>query len=83
MSFAGEGLPPNRGTVYALWFISSDQAARLGFTPRVGTAGRLQFEGRVPAGVALADFDAIVLTRESDADPARPGAVVLSGALSG
>jgi hypothetical protein len=82
MIFQGQSIPANhKGDVYALWVISSKNAARLGFTPRVGRSGRLRFTGQLPDTVKLADFSAMALTRETTADPKTPGAVVIAGAL--
>ncbi|MFL5845214.1 MAG: hypothetical protein ACJ762_11010 [Solirubrobacteraceae bacterium] len=82
MIFQGQSIPANKkGDVYALWVITAKNAARLGFTPRVGAKGRLRFQGLVPDGVKLADFDAMVLTRETTADPKTPGEVIIAGTL--
>ena len=80
--FQGQDLPANtEGNVYALWLANEESAARLGFTPRVGKRGRLRFTGQLPQDVSLADFSAMILTRETEADPQTPGAVILAGAL--
>lgn len=83
MIFQGQKLPPNgRGNVYALWAISSsNNVARLGFAPRVGKAGRLRFSGAVPDGVNLADFEGMLLTRETSAEPETPGKIIIAGTL--
>lgn len=83
MIFQGQKLPPNaRGNVYALWAVSSDNnVARLGFTPRVGKNGRLRFSGAVPDGVNLADFQGLLLTRETSAEPETPGKIIIAGTL--
>jgi len=82
MIFQGQRIPANsRGNVYALWVISRGNAARLGFTPRVGSNGRLRFTGSVPDGVNLGDFSAMVLTRETTPDPNAPGPVIVGGSL--
>ena len=84
MIFQGQRIPANdEGNVYALWLIDNDNAARLGFTPRVGRSGRLRFQGAVPDGVNVADFTAMVLTRETQPDPERPGRVIIGGSLPG
>jgi hypothetical protein len=80
--FQGQDIPPNqKGDVYALWVISSDNAARLGFTPRVGAKGRLRFTGQLPDNVNLADFSAMVLSRETTQNPKTPGKVIIAGTL--
>ena len=81
--FQGQDIPANtRGNVYALWVANNENAARLGFTPRVGKRGRLRFTGQVPQDVNLGDFTAMILTRETEADPKTPGEVILGGSLT-
>lgn len=82
MVFQGQDIPANgRGDVYALWVITSNNAARLGFTPRVGKKGRLRFSGPVPEGIDLSQFEAMVLTRETERNPRTPGKVIIAGSL--
>lgn len=82
MVFQGQDIPANgEGDVYALWVIASENAARLGFTPRVGKKGRLRFSGPIPDGIDLAEFDAMVLTRETSENPETPGKVIIAGTL--
>ena len=80
--FQGQRIPANKkGDVYALWAISPSGAQRLGFTPRVKANGKLRFPGALPSTVDLSKYSAVVLTRETQADPKNPGPVVLGGAL--
>ncbi len=80
--FQGQKVPANqKGDVYALWLTGPRGSARLGFTPRVGKDGQLRFPGALPTGVDLAGYRTMELTRETSADPKKPGAVVLSGTL--
>jgi hypothetical protein len=82
MIFQGQDIPANRkGDVYALWVIANNKAARLGFTPRVGSKGRLRFTGQLPDSIKLADYTAMALTRETTADPKTPGKVIIAGTL--
>ncbi|MEO6497254.1 MAG: hypothetical protein ABIO51_07200 [Solirubrobacteraceae bacterium] len=82
MVFQGQDIPANgRGDVYALWVITSENAARLGFTPRVGKKGRLRFSGPIPDGIDLSQFEAMVLTRETTENPKTPGKVIIAGSL--
>ncbi|MCW2990622.1 MAG: hypothetical protein JWM73_1216 [Solirubrobacterales bacterium] len=82
MLFQGQDIPANqKGDVYALWVITSKNAARLGFTPRVGKNGRLRFSGQVPDSINLADFQAMVLTLETTSNPRTPGKVIIAGSL--
>ena len=85
MSFTGQDIPRNTsGNVYALWVINNaNDVARLGFTPRVKKNGRLNFQGALPDGVDLSKFQAMVLTRETTADPKTPGPVIIGGSLPG
>lgn len=80
--FQGQDIPPNRrGDVYALWVTGPAGSARLGFTPRVGKSGKLRFPGALPPNVDLARYDTLLLTRETTANPDKPGPVVIGGAL--
>lgn len=81
--FQGQKIPANtKGDVYALWLVTSKNAARLGFTPRVGKKGRLRFSGALPDGIALDDFDAMLLTKETTDKPKTPsGTIILAGSL--
>ena len=80
--FQGEKIPANKkGDVYALWVISKDNAARLGFTPRVKASGKLRFPGALPSSIDLSKFSAMILTRETTADPKTPGQVIIGGTL--
>lgn len=80
--FQGQDIPANtKGNFYALWLASSENAARLGFTPRVGKKGRLRFRGQLPSDISLGDFSAMLLTRETETDPQTPGEVIVAGAL--
>ena len=80
--FQGQDIPPNtKSDVYALWVVSDSDAARLGFTPRVKANGRLRFPGALPADIDLSKFQAMVLTKETTADPKVPGQIIIAGAL--
>jgi hypothetical protein len=82
MVFQGQDIPPNaRGNVYALWVATAENAARLGFTPRVGKRGRLRFQGNIPTDIDLSQFQAMILTRETTADPKTPGKIIIAGEL--
>lgn len=82
LSFTGQDIPPNtRGNVYALWVINDSEAARLGFPPRVGKKGRLNFQGTVPDGIDITKYTAMVLSRETTPDPKTPGTVIVAGQL--
>ena len=83
LSFTGQDIPRNtRGNIYALWVINDDgEVARLGFPPRVGKNGRLNFQGAIPEGVDLSRFTAMVLSRETTEDPKTPGPVIVAGQL--
>jgi hypothetical protein len=82
MVFQGQDIPPNtKGNVYALWVATAENAARLGFTPRVGKRGRLRFQGTIPPEIDLSKFQAMILTRETTADPKTPGKIIIAGQL--
>jgi len=80
--FQGQDIPANSdGDIYALWVITSQNAARIGFAPRVGKRGRLRFSGALPEGIDLSEFDAMILTRETTRNPKTPGQVIIAGSL--
>ena len=80
--FQGQNIPPNtKSDVYALWVASNSNAARLGFTPRVKSNGRLRFPGALPSTVDLSKYTAMLLTKETTADPKTPGQIIVAGAL--
>lgn len=80
--FQGQNIPPNqKGDVYALWAIGTSDVARLGFTPRVKDNGKLRFPGALPSTIDLSKFSALVLTRETQANPKNPGTVIIGGSL--
>ena len=80
--FQGQDIPANTSSdVYALWVVSNDNAARLGFTPRVKSNGRLRFPGALPPDVDLSKYTAMLLTKETTQDPKTPGQIIIGGAL--
>jgi hypothetical protein len=82
LSFTGQDIPRNTsGNVYALWVINDSEAARLGFPPRVGKNGRLNFQGTVPDGIDITKYTAMVLSRETTRNPRTPGPVIVAGQL--
>jgi hypothetical protein len=72
--------PPN---AYAVWlYNSSADAHLLGFVnPGVGKSGRLETAGGLPSNAS--HFKHVIITLETKADPKTPGAIVLSGPLTG
>ena len=72
--------PPN---AYAVWlYNSSSDAQLLGFVnPGVGKNGRLSTAGGLPSNAS--HYHQVIITLETKADPKTPGAIVLSGPLSG
>ncbi len=64
-----------------MWLVNTPtDAQRLGFAPPVGSDGRLQAVAALPAQAS--HFHTLVITREAQSNPSRPGPVVLSGRLS-
>jgi Sigma-70, region 4 len=90
-AIAAQNVPPNRGReTYAVWFTrAGGDARRLGFAQtQVGEEGILTTGGpqqgdedRFPRW--FANYDKVVVTRETDAGARRPGPVVLEGTLPG
>ena len=76
-------VPPNNKNAYAAWLYNSPtDAHRLGFvTPAVGKSGALQVGGPLPANAG--HFKQLLLTTETQSNPASPGPVLLQGSFSG
>lgn len=84
VTVTAQGLPANTGRdVYALWLTggTKDKAATLlGFSPsKVTKNGR--FSGSITLPADAGDYRQIALTRETQAEPTRPGTVMLRGSL--
>jgi hypothetical protein len=74
-------MPPSHGFFYAVWLYNSPSSAEaLGKSPAVGGDGRLQGGALLPSDAA--NFRRIVVTRETNEHPTRPGQIVLSGAFA-
>jgi hypothetical protein len=75
-----QGLAQTKGFAYAVWLYNSPtDALALGFAPAVKADGRMQAVGALPANAS--HYRQMILTRETVARPARPGAIVLAGSL--
>jgi hypothetical protein len=75
---AAEHLPPSKGFFYAVWLYNSPTSHQaLGRSPAVASNGRLQGGALLPANAG--EYHTILLTREINERPARPGPTVLSG----
>jgi hypothetical protein len=72
--------PPN---AYAVWLYNSPtDAFRLGFVnPAVGKTGKLSTAGPLPANAS--HFKQVIITVETQAKPAKPGTIILQGAMTG
>jgi Sigma-70, region 4 len=78
---AAEGLAPSHGFFYAAWLEDArGQTLALGKGPRVGSNGRLQALGALPANAS--NFHELLITKERSDRPAHPGQIVLSGPFS-
>jgi hypothetical protein len=83
-----ERMPRNRSQeAYAVWFVKrGGSARRLGFTNPVREDGLMGIAGPTAADQSrfaslLAQYDQVVVSRESDAEARRPGRIVLRGTL--
>jgi hypothetical protein len=73
-----EGLPPSTGFFYVAWLYNSpSHAVALGRAPAVGTDGKLQAAGALPANAG--EYHEMILTEETDEHTVRPGQIVLKG----
>jgi hypothetical protein len=78
---AAEHLPPSSGFFYAIWLYNSPTSHQaLSRSPPVSSNGRLEGGALLPANAG--EFHRMLLTRETNNRPSRPGAVVLSGPFS-
>ncbi len=78
---AAEHLPPSTGFFYAVWLYNSPTSAEaISKSPPVGSNGRLQGGALLPSNAG--NFHQILLTRETNQKPTRPGPTVLSSAFS-
>jgi hypothetical protein len=74
--------PAREGRYYALWLYSSPQKAKLlGFPdPQPGKDGRLATQ--TPLAGDADEYDELVITRETQAEPEKPGTIVLRARLA-
>lgn len=86
LGFQGEKIPRRADkTVFAMWLTKKDgtNPVRLGFidqqTPK---NGKLQFAGEIPSGVDPTQYDRMLLTRETTADPSKPGSTLMAGGFT-
>jgi hypothetical protein len=80
----GQSVPPNtKHDAYAVWLYNTPtDSHRLGFvTPGVGSNGKLSTAGALPSNAG--HYKQLLVTRETSQNPARPGTIVLQGALTG
>ena len=76
------GVPANGKDAYAVWLYNSpSDSHRLGFvSQKVGSDGRLQTTGPLPANASR--YKQLLVTLETQSNPATPGKIVLQGNLS-
>jgi|GEM_PF-446950 len=75
---AAEGLPPTNGFFYAVWLYNSPTHAEpLGKSAPVSSNGRLQGGALLPSDAG--SFSHLVVTRETNEHPGKPGPIVLGG----
>jgi hypothetical protein len=72
------GLPPSQGFFYAVWLYNSpSSSAPLGRSPAVGSDGKLEGGGPLPANAR--DYAKMVVSRETSTHATHPTQIVLSG----
>lgn len=70
------------GPFYAIWlYTSQDKAKRLGFPPQPGKNGRIATSFELPDDAE--EYESLVITREPEQQPKKPGTIVLSGPIEG
>ena len=70
------------GPFYAIWlYTSQDRARRLGFPPQPGEDGRIATSFEYPRDAA--DYELLVITRETRREPQQPGEILLQGPIEG
>ena len=75
---AAERLAPSKGFFYAVWLYNSPTSFEaLSKSPPVGSDGRLQGGALLPADAG--NYRKMIVTRETNERPTRPGTVVLQG----
>jgi hypothetical protein len=78
---AAQGIPAAKGFYYAVWLYNSPTSALpLSETNKVGHEHSLAGGSRLPADAG--DYHEILLTKETNPHPTRPGHVVMRGAFS-
>ncbi len=78
---ASERMPPSNGFFYAVWLYNSPTSAEaLGKSPSVSANGRLQVGALLP--IDAARYTHMVVTRETNEHPSKPGPIVLSGSFA-
>ncbi len=76
-----QNLPETRNFFYAIWLYNSPTSAEaLSRSPAVGKSHKLAGGSTLPTNAA--QFHEILLTRETNPHPTRPGRVILKGAFS-
>jgi len=86
VAIVAQGLAPNSKNppnAYAVWLYNSPgDSLILGFVnPAVGSNGRLQTEGALPANAR--HYQKLLVTLETQSKPKTPGKIVLEGPLTG
>ena len=77
---AAERLAPSKGFFYAVWLYNSPTSFQaLSKSPPVGSDGRLQGGALLPADAG--NYRQMIVTRETNERPTRPGPVVLRGSF--
>ena len=77
---AAERLPPSKGFFYAVWLYNSPTSYEaLSKSPPVGSDGRLQGGALLPGNAR--SYHEMIVTRETNERPGRPGPVVLRGSF--
>ena len=70
------------GPFYAIWlYTSADKARRLGFPPQPGKDGRIATSFEMPRDAD--EYELLIISRETQQQPEKPGPIVLQGPIEG
>ena len=78
-----QGLPTsNKKAAYGIWvYTSPSQAKLIGGFDKTDNKGHLVFQGALPKDVDVASYKDMLVTRETQGNPTKPGTIFLRGSI--